>query len=135
MKNELIREGGGFVARHRHARLTARKARLIADMIRGRDANSALELLQLSLKRGASFYKKVVESAVANAALDEETDVNALVIIDARADDGPIVNNRTRFRPGPQGRALPWRKQTSHLTVIVADPAQLKVSKGGAIRV
>lgn len=132
MDNMTIREQGGFVARHRYARLTARKARLIADMIRGRNANLALELLALTPKRAASFYKKVVESAIANAALDENVDVNSLVIIDARADDGPLVNNRLRFRPGPQGRALPWRKKTSHLTVIVADPAQLPSAKGAA---
>ncbi len=132
MKNELIREQGGFVARHRYARITARKARLVADMIRGRYANEALELLTLSPKRGASYYIKVVESAVANAAQDEETNVNNLVILDARADDGPLVNNRLRFRPGPQGRALPWRKKTSHLTVIVADPSKLRSAKGVA---
>lgn len=125
MENALIRANGGYVARHRYARLTARKARLIADMIRGRGANDALELLTLSPKRAASFYLKVVESAVANAAQDEDIDVNALVIVDARADDGPLVNNRLRYRPGPQGRALPWRKKTSHLTVIVADPNNL----------
>jgi len=125
MENALIRENGGFVARHKYARLTARKARLIADMIRGRGANDALELLMLSPKRAATFYKKVVESAVANAAADEGVNVNNLVIVDARADDGPLVNNRLRFRPGPQGRALPWRKKTSHLTVIVADPLQM----------
>lgn len=127
MENALIREQGGFVARHRYARLTARKARLVADMIRGRGANDAMELLTLSPKRAAAFYKKVVESAIANASLDEEVNVNDLVILVARADDGPLVNNRLRFRPGPQGRALPWRKKTSHLTVIVADPARMNL--------
>lgn len=130
MENALIREQGGYVARHRYARLTARKARLVADMIRGRGANEALELLILSPKRAAAFYKKVVESAVANASLDENVDVNALVIIDARADEGPLVNNRMRYRPGPQGRALPWRKKTSHLSVIVADPSDLLAANG-----
>jgi len=132
MENHLIREQGGFVARHRYARITARKARLIADMIRGRFANEALELLTLSPKRGAAYYIKVVESAIANAAQDAGTNVNNLVILDARADDGPLVNNRLRFRPGPQGRALPWRKKTSHLTVIVADPSKLRSAKGVA---
>ncbi|MEZ6014044.1 MAG: 50S ribosomal protein L22 [Planctomycetota bacterium] len=132
MENALIRLNGGYVARHRYARLTARKARLIADMIRGRGANDALELLTLSPKRAASFYLKVVESAVANAAQDEDVDVNALVIVEAKADDGPLVNNRLRYRPGPQGRALPWRKKTSHLTVIVADPSNLNGAKGEA---
>ncbi|MEM6673286.1 MAG: 50S ribosomal protein L22 [Planctomycetota bacterium] len=120
MKNEIIRDNGGFVARHRYARISARKARLIADVIRGRHANEALEILELMPQRGAAFYRKVLTSAIANAAQDESVDVNNLVVADSRADDGPMLNNRLRFRPGPQGRAMPYAKKTSHLTVIVA---------------
>ena len=123
MKNEIIRELGGFVARHRYARISSRKARLIADMVRGRNVNDALDLLELSPQRGASFFKKVLLSAIANAALDEEIDTNDLYVADCRADDGPMLNNRLRYRPGPQGRAMPYAKKTSHLTVIVAPAA------------
>jgi large subunit ribosomal protein L22 len=62
-----------FTARHRFARITARKARYVADLIRGRAVNEALELLQFSPQRGAAFYLKVVRSAVANASLDENS--------------------------------------------------------------
>lgn len=110
-----------FVARHRYARLTARKARLVADMIRGLPVNHALELLQFSPRRASAFYRKVLHSAIANASQDENVDVNRLVIADCRADDGPLLNNRMRWRPGPQGRAMPYRKHTSHLTVIVRE--------------
>ena len=120
MKNEIIRELGGFVARHRYARISVRKARLVADMLRGRPVNEALELLEYMPQRGASFYKKVLGSAIANAALDETVDTNDLFVADCRADDGPMLNNRLRYRPGPQGRAMPYAKKTSHLTVIVA---------------
>ena len=112
MENLLIRENGGFVARHRYARLTARKARLIADMIRGRGANDALELLMLSPKRAATFYKKVVEIAVANAAADEEVNVNNLVIVDARAG---------RRSPGEQPPALPTGPPGSRAPVAQED--------------
>ena len=110
-----------FTARHRYARLTARKARLIADLIRGMPVNNALEQLEYSPKRAAVFYKKVLMSAIANASQDESVDVNQLVIADSRADDGPLLNNRMRYRPGPQGRAMPFRKRTSHLTIIVRE--------------
>ncbi len=110
-----------FVARHRYARITQRKARLVADMIRGRSANEALELLEFSPKRAAAFYKKVLRSAIANASLNEGVKLNRLFISDCRADDGPMLNNRLRFRPGPQGRAMPFAKKTSHLTVKVCE--------------
>ena len=110
-----------YTARHRFARLTARKARLIADLIRGRSANEALELLEFSPQRAATYYLRVLKSAMANAAMDEEVDVNRLLVSEARADDGPLLNNRMRFRPGPQGRAMPFRKRTSHLTVGVSE--------------
>jgi large subunit ribosomal protein L22 len=113
-----------YTARHRYARLTARKARLIADMIRGRSVNEALEFLEFAPQRAATFYLKVLKSAIANAAHDEAVDVNRLFVADSRADDGPLLNNRRRFRPGPQGRAMPYAKRTSHLTIRVAEATE-----------
>ena len=113
-----------FVAKHRFARLTARKAGLIADLIRGRSVNEAIELLQFTPNRGAAFYLKVVKSALANASLDENVNVNRLVISEARADIGPLLNDRLRFRPGPQGRAMPFAKRLSHLTIKVREVAE-----------
>ena len=110
-----------FVAKHRFARLTARKAGRIADLIRGRGVNEAIELLQFTPNRGAAFYLKVVRSAVANASLDENVNVNRLFISEARADVGPLLNDRLRFRPGPQGRAMPFAKRLSHLTIKVRE--------------
>jgi large subunit ribosomal protein L22 len=110
-----------YAARHRYARTTARKARLVADMIRGRSVNSALELLQFSPKRASTYYEQLVRSAMANAAQDENVNVNRLVVSDCRADDGPLVQGRLRYRPGPQGRSMPIRKRTAHLTVQVAE--------------
>jgi large subunit ribosomal protein L22 len=121
MSNPTLIDGAGFVARHRYARITARKARLIADLIRGKSCNQALELLEFAPQRAAAFYKKVVMSAMANAAQDEDVNVNRLFVADSRADDGPMLNNRLRWRPGPQGRAMPYAKRTSHLTVVVKE--------------
>ena len=113
--------GTPYRALHRYARITARKARLVADMIRGCSANEALELLEFAPQRAAAFYRKVLTSAIANAAQNEDVNVNRLIVVDARADDGPMLNNRLRWRPGPQGRAMPFAKKTSHLTVVVAE--------------
>ncbi len=110
-----------YIAKHRFARITARKAGRIADLIRGRDVNEALELLQFTPNRGASFFAKVVKSAMANASQAEDVNVNRLFVCDARADVGPLLNNRLRFRPGPQGRAMPFAKRLSHLTVKVRE--------------
>jgi large subunit ribosomal protein L22 len=110
-----------YTARHRYARITARKARLVADAIRGRTANEALEMLEFAPHRAASFYLKVLKSAMANAAHAEDVNLNQLVVSDCRADDGPMLNNRLRWRPGPQGRAMPYARKTSHLTVTVTE--------------
>lgn len=114
-------EAPEFLAKHRYAKITARKARLIADLIRGRTVNEALETLEFAPQRAAAFYKKLVRSAAANATQDEGVNVNRLVISDCRADDGPMVQGRMRYRPGPQGRAMPYKKVTSHLTVRVRE--------------
>lgn len=112
---------GEYRATHRYARMPARKARLIADLIRGMPVNKALEQLSFSPKRAAVFYLKVLKSAVANAGADENVNVNRLYVADSRADDGPLVQGRLRFRPGPQGRALPIRKRTCHITVALKE--------------
>ncbi|MAF65117.1 MAG: 50S ribosomal protein L22 [Planctomycetes bacterium] len=110
-----------FTARHRYARLTARKARLVADQIRGMSANAAIELLEFSPKRAGHFYLKLLRSAMANASQSEDVNLNRLTICDCRADDGPMLQNRLRWRAGPQGRAMPFAKKTSHLTVTVCE--------------
>ncbi|MCP5022477.1 MAG: 50S ribosomal protein L22 [bacterium] len=114
-------ETTSYTAKHRYARITARKARLIADVIRGRNCNAALEALEFAPQRAAAFYKKVLVSAMANAAQDESVNVNRLFVSKCVADEGPMLNNRLRWRPGPQGRAMPFAKKTSHLTVCVAE--------------
>jgi len=114
----------GFVAKHRYARTTARKARLVANVIRGLSVNRALEVLEFSPQRAAAMFLKVVKSAAANAAQDEGVNVNRLVISECMADDGPLLQNRLRWRPGPQGRAMPIRKRTAHLTVVVREMEQ-----------
>ncbi|MCK6448092.1 MAG: 50S ribosomal protein L22 [Planctomycetes bacterium] len=118
-----------FAAKHRFARITARKARRVAAIIRGKSVNEALEVLQFTPQRGAPFYLRLLKSAIANASQDEEVNVNHLVISEVKADDGPLVQGRMRFRPGPQGRVRPWHKRTSHLTIRVEVAEMLAAGK------
>jgi large subunit ribosomal protein L22 len=122
-----------FTARHRFAHITARKARYVADLIRGRTVNEALELLQFTPNRGAAFYGKVLRSAVANASHDETVNMNRLFVSECRADDGPLLQGRMRYRPGPQGRAMPFSKRLSHLVVRVREMDGEEAPRKGSI--
>jgi len=102
-------------ATHKYARISARKVRLMADVIRGRDVQDALNVLKFMPHRGAGMISKVLTSAVANA--DEgEADVDRLVVVQAQIDEGPTIK---RFRPKDRGRAHSILKRTSHITVAV----------------
>ena len=108
-----------YRASHRYARISPTKARPAADLIRGLSVSRALDLLDHTPTRGASFFIKVLRSAVANAAQNDSVDVNTLFVSDARVDGGPLLGGRARFRPGPMGRAMPIRKRTTHIKVSV----------------
>ena len=111
-----------YRAVHRYARMGVRKARLIADLIRGRTANEALDDLRHDRHRAAVYVRKVLASAVANALQDSRVRANRLVVTQAFANEGPLLQGRLRYRPGPMGRATPIRKRTCHIHVHVADP-------------
>jgi len=103
-----------FKASHRYARIAPRKARLIMDMVRGRDVDDAITMLRFAKQRASGMIEKVVRSAVANA---NETDVpprNTLFVATAYVDPGPVIK---RFQPKDRGKAYPIKKRTSHLVV------------------
>ena len=105
-------------ARLRFVRLSPRKARLVADQIRGLPVERADELLTFSRKRAASVIKKVLSSAIANAEHNEGADIDELRVQSICVDQGPV---HKRFRPRARGRATRILKPTSHITVTVAD--------------
>jgi large subunit ribosomal protein L22 len=105
-------------ARLSHARIAAQKCRLIADQIRGKDVESALQLLTFSPKKGAAIMKKVLESAIANAEHNEGADIDELKVSRVFVDEGPTMK---RIRPRAKGRADRIFKRTSHVTVAVSD--------------
>ena len=112
-----------FKASHRHARMGVRKARLVMDLLRGRTVNQALDTLDNDRHRASRHIAKVLRSAVANALQVPEVRANRLVVSKAYADEGPLLQGRMRFRPSAMGRALPFRRRTCHLHVLVEDPA------------
>jgi len=108
-----------FKATHKFARIAPRKARLILDLIRGRDVDDALALLKFSKKRAAVLVDKVVRSAVANAG-EQEADTGSLFVKEAWADPGPTMK---RFMPKDRGKAYNIMKRTSHLVVTLEERA------------
>jgi len=100
---------------HRFARCSAQKARLVVDLIRGKEYDAAMGMLELSKKRAAVFVRKTLEAAAANAD-QAEADVRNLVITEAFVDEGPTMK---RFQPKDRGRAHPIHKQTCHINVVV----------------
>jgi large subunit ribosomal protein L22 len=106
------------VAKLKGARLSAQKARLVADQIRGKAVEEALQLLSFSPKKGAEVIKKVLNSAIANAEHNEGADVDELKVSTIFVDEGTTMK---RIRPRAKGRADRIFKRSCHITVIVAD--------------
>ena len=109
--------------------MSARKARLVIDIIRGKDIDTALDILRFTKKEAATWIEKVVLSAIANweYKLDqtEDADDYDLVIREAYVDEGAILK---RFRPAPHGRAHRIRKRTCHINVVVENRKALETA-------
>ena len=109
------------VARARFVRVSARKARLVLDQIRGKPVGEALATLQYTPRAAARLIEKVVRSAVANAEHNHQVrNLDDLRIVHAVADGGPSMK---RVQPRAMGRAFFIRHKTSHLTIGVSDEA------------
>ncbi len=104
------------VAKHRHARISPQKARLVADQVRGMKVAPALQLLRFSSKKAAGLVLKVVESAISNAEHNEGADVDDLRVIKVMVDEGPLIK---RFHARAKGRGNRIVKRTSHIAVYV----------------
>jgi len=107
-----------FTACHRFAKIAPRKARLVADLIRGESVNEALEILRLTRKRACVFIGKVVKSAVAAAGENHDVDPEALFIERVWVDGGPM---RRKTWARPRGMWAIKRSRTSHIHVVLSD--------------
>jgi large subunit ribosomal protein L22 len=122
----------------KYLRGSAQKARLVVDMIRGKDVNQALAILRFSKKRAASHIEKCMRSAIANANEAAEKanvsiDPDDLWVRTAFVDRGP-TKNRRRVRPAPQGRAYREQRHFCHVTISLSndEKPQPKAAKNGA---
>jgi len=99
-------------------RISAQKARLVADLIRGEGVEQAIQTLTFSTKKAAKLIKKVLDSAVANAETNEGLDVDELFVKRIFVDQGPVLK---RMHARAKGRGSRILKQSCHITVIVSD--------------
>ena len=105
-------------AKLRYARISPQKCRLVADAVRGKTVESALQILGFMPKKGAAIVKKVLESAVANAEHNHGADVDELKVSSIMIDEAPTFR---RYRARAKGRGARIIKRNSHITVNVAD--------------
>ena len=104
----------GYKATHRFARISARKVRPLADLVRGKFADEALDVLKYMPQRGARMLEKVIKSALGNAEDKRAGNVRDLQIVDCRVDGGPMFK---RVRPQSRGMAYMVRRRMSHISV------------------
>lgn len=101
----------------KYLRVSPQKARLVVDLIRGRQAGEAINILRFTKKRITREVEKTLRSAIANAEQkSERVDVDDLVVSKAFVDDGPRMK---RVRPAPMGRAYRYQRRMSHITIVV----------------
>ncbi|MCK4506258.1 MAG: 50S ribosomal protein L22 [Candidatus Aegiribacteria sp.] len=109
------------IAKARFVKVTPRKARYIADLIRGKTVNQALSVLMTVPRNSSRVIEKILDSAVANAihkSEGERLDVDELVVANVIVNEGPTI---MRWRPRARGRATKIRHRTSHITVTVVN--------------
>ena len=111
-----------YTAKHRFADVGARKIRLFANLIRGKNVDEALQLLRFYPNRGAKLLMAVVESAYGNADHLEHPDPDDLVVAECRVDGAPMFK---RIQPRARGTAFQIKRRMSHIIVTLADPEDL----------
>jgi large subunit ribosomal protein L22 len=110
-----------YKAKHRFADTGARKIRLFADMVRGRNVDEALQLLQFYPNRGAKLLRAVIQSAYGNANDKECPDPDGLVVSECRVDGAPMFK---RIQPRARGTAFQIKRRMAHIVVTLSDPVE-----------
>ena len=104
----------------KYVRIAPRKARLVADEVRGKSYPEAVSILRFTNKKAAKMVSDVIDSAAANAENNHDADPDELFVREIRVDEGPTIK---RYRARAMGRATMIRKRTSHITVELGVPA------------
>ncbi|HIA27056.1 MAG TPA: 50S ribosomal protein L22 [Planctomycetes bacterium] len=111
-----------YKASHKFARVTARKARYVMDLVRNKPVEGALETLRFTHRRASPLIAKVIKSAMHNAIQESGSEPENLVIERAYVDEGPTMK---RWRPRARGSAFPILKRTSHLNIVLTDRGEV----------
>ena len=102
----------------KYARISARKVKIVADLIRGKNVNEALAIVRFTPKASSDIIEKLLKSAIANAENNHNMDSKNLYIAEIYANQGPTLK---RIRPAAKGSAVRIRKRTSHITIVLSE--------------
>ena len=102
----------------RYARISARKVKIVADLIRGKDVKEALAIIKYTPKIASETLEKLLKSAIANAENNHGMSSNNLYVAEIYANQGPTLK---RIRPAAKGSAVRIRKRTSHITIVLKE--------------
>ena len=102
----------------RYARISARKVKIVADLIRGKNVDEAMAILEFTPKAGAEVLIKLLKSAIANAENNHDMKHENLYVAEIYANQGPTLK---RIRPAAKGSAVRIRKRTSHITIVLKE--------------
>lgn len=102
----------------RYARISARKVKIVADLIKGKDIDEAMAILKYTPKASSEMLEKLLKSAIANAENNHNMAHEKLYVADIFANQGPTLK---RIRPAAKGSAVRIRKRTSHVTIVLKE--------------
>ena len=106
------------VATLKYARISSRKVKIVADLIRGKNAEDALAIVKFTPKASSEIIEKLLKSAMANAENNHGMNVSKLYVAEIYANQGPTLR---RIRPAAKGSAVRIRKRTSHITIVLKE--------------
>ena len=115
MEETLVREARATL---KFARISSRKVKIVADLIRGKDVDEALAIMKFTPKASSELLEKLLKSAIANAENNHEMKHENLYVAEIFANQGPTLK---RIRPAAKGSAVRIRKRTSHITIVLKE--------------
>ncbi len=117
-ENLQVVEEKKAVATLKYARISSRKVKIVADLIRGKNAEDALAIVKFTPKASSEIIEKLLKSAMANAENNHGMNVSKLYVAEIYANQGPTLR---RIRPAAKGSAVRIRKRTSHITIVLKE--------------
>ena len=102
----------------KYSRISARKVKIVADLIRGKDVDEALAIIKFTPKASSEILEKLLKSAIANAENNHDMKHENLYVAEIYANQGPTLK---RIRPAAKGSAVRIRKRTSHVTIVLRE--------------